>query len=77
MFKGIDREKAIVILVCFSLLILFSYLAGQVYLLLLMPSFGLRYANIFFMVSFTIIFFSLVYLYHIWMTRYQKNEKES
>jgi hypothetical protein len=42
-----------------------------------MPSFGLRYANIFFMVSFTIIFFSLVYLYHIWMTRYQKNERES
>jgi hypothetical protein len=77
MFKGIDREKAIVILVCFALLILFSFLAGQIYLHFLMPSFGLRYANIFFMVSFTIIFFSLVYLYHIWMIRYQKNERES
>jgi hypothetical protein len=71
------KESYTVIIVCFGLLVLFSFLAGQIYLLFVMPSFGLRYANIFFMISFTIIFFSLVYLYHIWMIRYKKSERES
>lgn len=77
MFEGIDREKAIVILVCFALLLLFSFLAGQAYIIFLGPSFGLKYANAFFMISFTIIFFSLVYIYHIWMTKIKGEEKDS
>ncbi|UCE36495.1 MAG: hypothetical protein JSW00_13380 [Thermoplasmata archaeon] len=77
MFEGVHREKTAVILVCFALLILFSYLAGQAYIIFLRPSFGLRYANPFFMISFSIIFFSLVYVYHSWITRIEGEEKDS
>jgi uncharacterized membrane protein YoaK (UPF0700 family) len=74
MFKDIIREKTIVIIVIIALLFILSFLAGIAYGLLLKPNFGDRYANIFFMVSFTIIFFSLIYIYHIWMSRIQERE---
>ncbi len=74
MLENITKEKAIVIVVIFASLLFLSFLAGIAYILLLRPSFGDRYANIFFMISFTVIFFSLVYMYHIWITRIQGQE---
>jgi uncharacterized membrane protein YoaK (UPF0700 family) len=74
MYKDITKEKAIVIIVIVALLLFLSFLAGVAYGLLIKPNFGDRYANIFFMVSFTIIFFSLIYIYHIWMSRIQERE---
>ena len=74
MLENITKEKAIVIIVISALLLFLSFLAGIAYVLLLRPSFGDRYANIFFMISFIVIFFSLVYLYHIWICRIQGRE---
>ncbi|UCE73630.1 MAG: hypothetical protein JSV56_11480 [Methanomassiliicoccales archaeon] len=74
MKEYLEKEKLIVIIVITALLLFLSFLSGLAYIFLLGPSFGDRYANIFFMVSFTIIFFSLVYLYHIWITRIQERE---
>lgn len=74
MMENITKEKTMVIIVISALLLFFSFLAGLAYGLLLKPHVGERYANIFFMVSFTIIFFSLVYIYHIWISRIQDRE---
>ena len=74
MYRDITKEKIIVITVITALLLIFSFLAGLAYGYLLKPRFGERYANIFFMVSFTIIFFSLIYIYHIWIGRIQERE---
>jgi peptidoglycan biosynthesis protein MviN/MurJ (putative lipid II flippase) len=74
MYKDITKEKFIVITVLTALLLIFSFLAGLAYGYLLKPRFGERYANIFFMVSFTIIFFSLIYIYHIWIGKIQGRE---
>ncbi|MEE9150299.1 MAG: hypothetical protein V3U20_00505 [Thermoplasmata archaeon] len=75
MYREITREKAIVIFVIVALFLSFSFLAGVTYGLLLKPGVGDRYANIFFMVSFTLIFFSLIYVYHIWIIRIQEREE--
>jgi hypothetical protein len=75
MYKEITREKALVIIVMIALLMFLSFLSGVAYGLLLKPNYGERYANIFFMVSFTLIFFSLVYVYHLWITRIQGREE--
>jgi len=74
MYKDITKNKTIVIIVIIALLFVLSFLAGIAYSLLLKPNFGDRYANIFFMVSFTLIFFSLIYIYHIWISRIQERE---
>jgi len=74
MYRDLTKEKTMVIIVIAFLLIFLSFLAGLIYGYLLKPNYGERYANIFFMISFTIIFFSLVYLYHIWITKIQNKE---
>lgn len=75
MFKELTREKFIVIVVITALFLSLSYVSGVLYIIFLRPTFGLRYANIFFMVSFSIIFFSMVYIYHIWITKIQGEEE--
>lgn len=74
MLENMTKKKAIVIIVISALLLILIYLAAIAYVLLIRPSYGLRYANIFFMISFTVIFFSLVYIYHIWISRIQERE---
>ena len=75
MMEDLSKQKTIIIVVISASLFFFVFLAGIAYALLLRPSFGDRYANIFFMVSFTAIFFSLIYIYHIWIGRIQNREK--
>ncbi len=74
MLDDVSKEKVIVIVVISASLLILMFLAGAAYVVFVRPTFGLRYANIFFMVSFTIIFFSLIYIYHIWITRIQERE---
>jgi hypothetical protein len=71
MLDDVSKEKVIVIVVISASLLILMFLAGLAYVVFVRPTFGLQYANIFFMVSFAVIFFSLIYLYHIWVTKIQ------
>ena len=73
--KEISKEKVVIIVVCTVLLLFFSFLSGIIYNLFINPSFGLKYSNIFFMISFSLIFFSVVYIYHILITKRWEQEK--
>jgi len=74
MDDNITSQKAIIIIVVSGLLLGLSFLAGVIYAYLLRPQFGDRYANLFFMVSFLLIFASVVYLYHIWVMKTANKE---
>jgi hypothetical protein len=74
MDENITTQKVAVIIVISAMLLGLSALAGVVYAYLLRPRYGDRYANLFFMVSFVLIFASVVYLYHIWVERMAKKE---
>lgn len=75
MQKEITKEKTIVIIVCTVLLLGLSFVTGIIYNILLKPTFGLQYSNLFFMISFILIFFSVVYIYHVWISKIQEQEK--
>jgi hypothetical protein len=69
MRNEITKEKVIVIIVCTVLLLGLSFVSGIIYTIFLKPSFGLQYSNLFFMISFILIFFAVAYIYHIWISR--------
>jgi membrane protease YdiL (CAAX protease family) len=77
MYKDMTKEKYVVIIVSIIILILLSFAAGMIYNFFIKPSYGLQYANIFFMISFTLIFIFLVSFYHIWITKIQKREENA
>ena len=77
MYKDMTKEKFVVIIISTIILLSLSFVAGMIYNFFIKPSYGLQYANIFFMVSFTMIFFFVVSLYHIWITRIQKQEEKT
>ena len=74
MDEKITSQKVAIIIVIRALLLGLSALAGVIYAYLLRPRYGDRYANLFFMISFVLIFASVVYLYHIWVDRMAKKE---
>jgi predicted membrane-bound spermidine synthase len=74
MQKKISKEKITVIIVCTALLLGLSFIAGMIYNFLLKPKFGLQYSNLFFMISFILIFFSIAYIYHVWISKIQGHE---
>ena len=74
MAENITSQKVAVIIVISALLLGLSALAGVVYSYLLRPRYGDQYANLFFMISFVLIFASVIYLYHIWVERMVKKE---
>ncbi len=74
MDNNITPRKVIIIIVISALLLGLSALAGVMYAYLLRPRYGDRYANVFFMISFVLIFAFVVYLYHIWVERMAKEE---
>jgi hypothetical protein len=74
MDKEISKVKIIVIIVCVVILLVLSFLSAIIYTLFLMPTFDRQYANLFFMISFVLIFSLIATLYHIWMTKLQSSE---
>ncbi len=74
MDENITSKKVAVIIVISAMLLGLSALAGVIYAYLLRPRYGDQYANLFFMISFVLIFASVVYLYHIWVERMAKKE---
>jgi hypothetical protein len=74
MDNNITPQKVTIIVVISAMLLGLSALAGVIYAYLLRPRYGDRYANVFFMISFVLIFASVVYLYHIWVERMEKKE---
>ena len=74
MNENITSQKVAVIIVISAMLLGLSALAGMIYAYLLRPQYGDQHANLFFMISFVLIFASVVYLYHIWVERMAKKE---
>ncbi len=74
MDENITSQKVAVIIVISAMLLGLSALAGLIYGYILRPRYGDQYANLFFMISFVLIFASVVYLYHIWVERMVNKE---
>jgi hypothetical protein len=74
MDENITSQKVAVIIIISAMLLGLVALAGVIYAYLLRPRYGDQYANLFFMISFVLIFGSVVYLYHIWVERMAKKE---
>jgi hypothetical protein len=73
----LTSKNITIVIVMSALLLGLSALAGVIYGYLLRPRYGDRYANLFFMISFVLIFASVLYLYHVWVESYVKREDGS
>lgn len=67
--KKITKLKAYLIIIIVALLFTLVFASAVVYVVFIQPTYGDTYSNIFFMITFTVIFFSLIYIYHIWITK--------
>lgn len=74
MDKGITKEKAVIVIVCTILLLVLSFLSAIIYSIFLMPTYDRQYSNLFFMISFVLIFSFIATLYHVWITKIQSLE---
>jgi hypothetical protein len=71
MAMDIPVKKISVIIVCIILLLVFSFGSAIIYLTFIKPSYDMQYANLFFMISFVLIFSFIAALYHMWMKKVQ------
>jgi hypothetical protein len=76
MDKEISKVKIIVIIVCVVILLVLSFLSAIIYTIFLMPTFDRQYANLFFMVTFGLIFTFIATLYHMWTIKVQSPEQK-